>query len=60
MESVDDWIEDQSCRTSMTDTGWVVLSIEGDRAGRPMVKFGGDGLYSVCVSERAFAPFVGM
>ena len=32
MESVDDWVEDQSYRSSMTDTGWVVLSIEGDRA----------------------------
>ena len=39
MESIDNWIEDQSCRTSVTDTGWVVLVIKSDRAGRPWVEF---------------------
>ena len=40
----------------MLDTCQVIPVIEGDWVGRPVVKFGGDRLYSVCVSEHAFAP----
>ena len=43
----------------MTDTSGMVPVIEGDPAGRPKVKFGGNGLYSVCVSVRAFVPSLG-
>ena len=34
----------------------MIPTIKGDRAGRPGVELGGDGFYSVYVSERAFAP----
>ena len=47
MEFVDDWIKDQGCRTSMTDTSRVVPAIEGDRTSRPRVEFRGDRLYGV-------------
>ena len=40
----------------MTDSSGVVPVIEGDRTDRPWVKFGGDGFYSVYISECAFAP----
>ena len=42
----------------MTDTSWVIPAIKGDRTGRPWVKFGGNGLNGVDISECAFAlPF---
>ena len=56
MVFVNYWVEHQGGRTSMPDTSRVVAVIKGDRAGRPGVEFRGDGLYSICVSERAFAP----
>ena len=49
MESVDDWVEDQSFQPSVMDTGRVVLSIEGDQTSRPWVEFWGDRLYGVDV-----------
>ena len=39
----------------MTDTGWMVSAIEGDRAGRPWVEFWGDWLYRIDVPECALA-----
>ena len=33
----------------------MIPAIESDRAGRPWVEFGGDGLYSIYVLECAFA-----
>ena len=39
----------------MTNTSRMIPAIESDRAGRPWVEFGGDVLYSVYVSECAFA-----
>src|SRR5215216_1686183 len=55
MVSVDDGIEYQGRRTFMTDTGWVVPSIEGDRTSRPWVEFWGDGLYGIDVPQCALA-----
>ena len=49
MVSVDDGIKYQGRRTSVTDTGWVVPAIEGDRTSRPWVEFWGDRLYGVDV-----------
>ena len=49
VEFVNDWVEDQSCRSSMLDIGWVILSIEGDWTRRPWVEFWGDRLYGVDV-----------
>ena len=49
MESMNDWIEDQGCRTFVTDTGRVVPAIEGDRTSQPWVEFWGDRLYGVDV-----------
>ena len=49
MVSVDDWIEYQGGRTPVTDTGWVVPAIEGDRTRRPWVEFRGDRLDGVDV-----------
>ena len=40
----------------MKDTSRMILAIKSDRAGRLGIEFGGDGLYSVYVSECAFAP----
>ena len=54
MVSVDYWVEHQGSRTSMPDTSRMIPVIESDWAGRPWVEFGGDGLYSVYVSECAF------
>ena len=59
MVSVNYWVEHQGSWSSVPHTSRVVPVIEGDRAGRPVVKFGGDGLYSLCVSERVFAPSCG-
>ena len=39
----------------MTDTSRMIPAIKGDRTGRPWVQFGGDVLYSIHVSECAFA-----
>ena len=55
MEPIDNWVEDQGCRTFMTDTGWVVLAIKSDWAGRPLVKFWGDWFYDVGVPWCALA-----
>ena len=49
MVSINDWVGYQGRRTSMPDTGWVVLAIEGDRTSRPWVGFWGDRLYGVDV-----------
>ena len=55
MVSVNYWVEHQGSRSSVLDTSRVVPAIEGDWAGRPGIKFGGNGLNSVYVSECAFA-----
>ena len=55
MVSVNYWVEHQGGRTSMSGTSRMIPAIESDRAGRPWVEFGGDGLYGVYVSECAFA-----
>ena len=39
----------------MSATSQMIPAIKSDRAGRPWVEFGGDGFYSVYVSECAFA-----
>ena len=39
----------------MTDAGRVIPAIKGDQACRTWVKFGGNGLYSIYISECAFA-----
>ena len=49
VKSVNDWVEDQSCRTSMMDTGRVVLAIEGDRTREPWVELWGDWLQRIYV-----------
>ena len=54
MESVNYWVEHQGSRSSVSDTSWMVPTIEGDRVGRPRIKFGGNGLNSVYVSDGAF------
>ena len=59
MVSIDYWVEHQGNRSSVPDTSRVVSVIKGDWAGQPWVEFGGNGLYSICVSERAFAPSLG-
>ena len=59
MVSVDYWVEHQGSQSSVPHTSRVVPVIKGDREGRPGVEFEGDGLYSVCISERAFAPSLG-
>ena len=41
--SVDDRIEYQGSRTSLTDTGWVIPTIKGDRTSQPWVEFWGAG-----------------
>ena len=61
MEPIDNWVEDQSYRTFVTDTGWVLFAIKSDRAGRPLVKFWGDRLYGVGVPWCALAlPYRGV
>ena len=55
MVSVNYWVEHQGSRSFVPDTSRMVPAIEGDRAGRPGIKFGADGLNSVYVSECAFA-----
>ena len=55
MVSINYWVEHQCVRSSMPDTSRMVPAIKGDRAGRPGIKFGGDELNSVYVSEYAFA-----
>ena len=59
VESINNWIEDQRDRTSMTDTGRVVSAIKSDRVGRPWVELWGDWLHRVDVPKRAFAPPLG-
>ena len=54
MVSIDYWVEHQSGRTSMPDTSRMIPAITSDRAGRPWVEFGGDGLYNVYVPECTF------
>ena len=39
----------------MPDTSRTIPTIESDRAGRPWVEFGGDGLDGVDISECALA-----
>ena len=58
MVSINYWVEHQGSRSSVPDTGWMIPVIKSDRAGRPGIEFGGDGLYRVYVSECAFAPFL--
>ena len=55
MVSVDYWVEHQGSRSSVPDTSRMIPAIKGDRVGRPGIKFGGNGLNSVYVSECAFA-----
>ena len=55
MVSVNYWVEHQGSQTSMSDTSRMIPAIESDRAGRTWVEFGGDGFYSVYISECAFA-----
>ena len=40
----------------MPDTSRMIPAIKSDRAGRPRVELGGDGLYGAYVSECVFAP----
>ena len=56
MVSVNYWVEHQGSQSSMPDTSWMIPANQSDRAGRPRVELGGDGLYNVYVSESAFAP----
>ena len=56
MVSVNYWVEHQGSRFSVPDTSRMIPATKSDRAGRPRVELGGDGLYSVYVSECAFAP----
>ena len=51
MVSVNYWVEHQGSRTSMLDTCQMIPVIKSDRADRPWVEFGGDGLYGIYVSE---------
>ena len=59
MVSVDNRVKHQGLRSSVSNTSQAVRVIEGDRRSQPVVRCGYDGLYSVCVSERAFAPSLG-
>ena len=56
MVSINNWVENQGRRSSVSDTCQMIPAIESDWAGRPGIEFGGDGLYSVYVSECALAP----
>ena len=56
MVSVDYWVEHQGSRSSVSDIGRAIPAIKSDRAGRPRVELGGDGLYGAYVSECMFAP----
>ena len=56
MVSINYWVEHQGNRSSVLDTGRMIPVIKSDRAGRPGIEFGGDGLHNVYVSECAFAP----
>ena len=56
MVSVNYWVEHQGSQSAMPDTSRMVHAIKGDRAGRPGIKFGGDRLHIVYISECAFAP----
>ena len=58
MVSIDYWVEHQGRRSSVPDTSREVPVIKSDQAGQPGDEFGGNGLYSVYVSERAFAPYL--
>ena len=55
MVSVNYWVEHQGGRSSVPDTSRVVPAIKGDRAGRPGIELGGNGLNNVYVCECAFA-----
>ena len=55
MVSVDYWVEHEGSRAPMTDTSRMIPVIKGERAGRPWVEFGSDGLNGIDISECAFA-----
>ena len=55
MVSVDYLVEHQGSRSSVPDIGRAIPAIKSDRAGRPRVELGGDGLYDAYVSECMFA-----
>ena len=57
MVSIDYWVEHQGSRSSLPDTSRVVPVIKGDRAGRPGVEFGGNGLYVSCVDHVYYFDF---
>ena len=57
MVSVNNWIEYQGGRTPVTDTGWVILAIKGDRTGCPWIDFGQQALQRRHPLVRACAPF---
>ena len=50
------WVDHQGRQSFVPDICCVIPTIKSDRAGQPGVDPRGDGLYSACVSERAFAP----
>ena len=56
MVSINYWVEHQGSRSAVPDTSRMIPTIKSDRAGRPRVEFGGDGLHGAYVSECAFAP----
>ena len=57
MESDNDWIEDQCCLTSMTDTGQMFSAIKSDRKKADHgLHFGGLALWRKHLLVRAYAP----
>ena len=60
MVSIDYWVKHQGSRSFVPDTSQMIPAIKGDRAGRPGIEFGGDGLHNIYVSECAFALVFGM
>ena len=56
MVSVNYWVEHQGSRSVVSDTSRMVPEVKGDQASRPGIKFRGNGLNSVYVSECALAP----
>ena len=54
MVSINYRVEHQGRKSSMPDTSRMIHAIKGDPAGRPGIEFGGDGFYSIYVSECVF------